>query len=92
MTTTTTTTTGTRFVIDLRDAAACDPTAVGSKAATLAALAARGFPVPPGFVVTTAATQRLRSNAHGRDDRAAPRTVAFEDSNQAFRKIGRDVP
>jgi pyruvate,water dikinase len=31
----------------------------GRKAATLAALAARGFPVPPGFVVTTAACERI---------------------------------
>lgn len=36
-------------------AAATDPDLVGGKAAGLAALIAHGFPVPPGFVVTTAA-------------------------------------
>ena len=39
-----------------------DPRMVGGKAATLAALAADGLPVPPSFVVLPA--------AHGQDDAA----------------------
>lgn len=39
----------------LRDAAWCEAGQVGGKAATLGRLAAAGFPVPAGFVVTAAA-------------------------------------
>ena len=49
----------TKDVVGLAEAVAADPTMSGRKAATLAALAARGFPVPPGFVVTTAACERI---------------------------------
>jgi len=42
-------------VVDLAEAAHLDPAVVGTKAATLARLLAAGFPVPRGFVVTTAA-------------------------------------
>jgi pyruvate,water dikinase len=46
-------------VIRLAEEGAADPAMSGAKAATLAALAARGFPVPAGFVVTTAACERI---------------------------------
>ena len=49
----------TKDVIGLAERGADDPATSGSKAAALAALAARGFPVPPGFVVTTAACERI---------------------------------
>jgi pyruvate,water dikinase len=49
----------TKDVIGLAEEGAADPAMSGSKAAALAALAARGFPVPPGFVVTTAACERI---------------------------------
>src|SRR5215207_5828418 len=52
-------TTATRDVIGLAEERAADPALSGTKAATLAALAARGFPVPAGFVVTTAACERI---------------------------------
>jgi len=42
-------------VVSLAEAAHLDAAAVGTKAATLARLRAAGFPVPAGFVVTTAA-------------------------------------
>ena len=45
--------------MQLTDLAATDPTVTGRKAATLAAAAASGFPVIPGFVVTTAGTAAL---------------------------------
>lgn len=61
----TVTTSGTRFVIGLHDEAAGDPTTAGSKAATLASLAGKGFPVPEGFVVTTAATQHMVTTTRG---------------------------
>jgi hypothetical protein len=43
--------TPTRDVVGLTEEGAADPVLSGTKAATLAALAARGFPVPAGFVV-----------------------------------------
>lgn len=46
-------------VIFLEEEAAGDPGLTGMKAATLARLAAEGFPVPPGFVVTVAACNRI---------------------------------
>ena len=49
----------TKDVVGLAEDGAADPAMSGRKAATLAALAARGFPVPPGFVVTTAACERI---------------------------------
>jgi pyruvate,water dikinase len=51
--------TATKDVIGLAEEGAADPARSGSKAAALAALAARGFPVPPAFVVTTAACERI---------------------------------
>jgi cytochrome P450 len=42
-----------------------DVAAVGGKAASLAAMTAAGLPVPPGFVVTTAAFDRARAGVRG---------------------------
>jgi rifampicin phosphotransferase len=61
-------TTATKDVIGLAEEGAADPALSGTKAATLAALAARGFPVPAGFVVTTAACERIPATV---DDAAA---------------------
>lgn len=47
------------LVVSLSEAAVLDPSLVGSKAGNLGLLAAAGLPVPPGFVVTTAAEERL---------------------------------
>lgn len=46
-------------VARLSDPAATDPVVAGQKAATLARLAAEGFPVPPGVVLTTRACRRI---------------------------------
>jgi rifampicin phosphotransferase len=46
------------LVVDLVGAAALDTSQLGAKAANLARLAAAGFPVPPGLVVTPAAEER----------------------------------
>jgi rifampicin phosphotransferase len=48
------------LVVILDEARRLDPSVLGAKAANLARLAAAGFPVPPGFVVTTAAQGHLR--------------------------------
>ena len=51
------------FVIGLRDPAGSSPEVVGTKAATLAHLASRGFRVPEGFVVTAAACDRILASS-----------------------------
>ena len=43
------------MIVDLADARALDASLTGGKGSALAALSAKGFPVPPGFVVTTEA-------------------------------------
>jgi phosphoenolpyruvate synthase/pyruvate phosphate dikinase len=47
---------GWRPIVWLHERAALDATLTGAKAANLARAAARGLPVLPGFVLTTAAT------------------------------------
>jgi rifampicin phosphotransferase len=47
-------------VVALSEAALLDPSLVGAKAANLGRLRSAGFPVPPCFVVTTAAKGHLR--------------------------------
>jgi rifampicin phosphotransferase len=61
-------TTATRGVLGLTDEGADDPSRSGSKAATLAALASHGFPVPAGFVVTTSACERILATADPNGD------------------------
>ena len=48
------------LVVALSEAAILDQFLLGAKAANLGRLASAGFPVPPGFVVTTAAEGHLR--------------------------------
>jgi phosphohistidine swiveling domain-containing protein len=51
----------TGYVLELADPQACNPNAVGMKAATLARLIARSFRVPQGFVVTAVACEKVHS-------------------------------
>ena len=46
------------FVVPLSNRRACDPSVAGGKGAGLARLLKAGFPVPSGFVITTAAFRR----------------------------------
>lgn len=66
-------------VVALDDPRAADPRVAGSKAAALAVAATHGLPTVPGFVVTTAAVERL---AGARD---LPAAVV-----QAWRALSRD--
>ncbi|MDP9388802.1 MAG: pyruvate, phosphate dikinase, partial [Actinomycetota bacterium] len=56
------------FVVDLTDAVATDPELTGRKAATLALACRHGFPVLPGFVVTTEGCALLAAGADGAPD------------------------
>jgi Pyruvate phosphate dikinase, AMP/ATP-binding domain len=47
------------WVVDLRDIGRGNLTVAGGKGADLGELVRKGFPVPPGFVVTTAAYDRF---------------------------------
>ncbi|MGH3945058.1 MAG: PEP/pyruvate-binding domain-containing protein, partial [Pseudonocardiaceae bacterium] len=77
---------------------------VGGKAANLGELIGAGFPVPPGFCITTAAYQQVAADAFdpgaqeaGERARSAilaspvPAAVA-ESVNRAYRALGDDVP
>ncbi|MCH8277241.1 MAG: hypothetical protein IIA50_06880, partial [Bacteroidetes bacterium] len=48
-----------KYVISLSDSAAGDPALTGSKGAALAKMTKAKFPVPPGFVIPTAAYQSV---------------------------------
>jgi phosphohistidine swiveling domain-containing protein len=88
----TTTTPGTGTVLPL--AAATDYSIAGRKAATLARLAARGFPVPPGVVVPAAVFDRaFRRNLEVPDQVAADllnSVSAWGDVPLAVRSSGVD--
>ncbi|MCA1709900.1 MAG: phosphoenolpyruvate synthase, partial [Actinobacteria bacterium] len=80
---------------------------VGGKAANLGELIRAGFPVPPGFCITTSAYQQVAANAFdsGAPDTgliaeqartailAAPVPTAIADAvERAYRALGDDVP
>lgn len=46
---------GSRYVVDFNDALAVKHALVGGKAASLGRLTKAGFPVPPGFTISTEA-------------------------------------
>jgi hypothetical protein len=50
----------TPLVVTFAEAATLDQSELGAKAANLARLSSVGFPVPPGFVVTTTAERHQR--------------------------------
>ena len=54
-----------KAVLFLDDEEAAEPGRAGNKAATLARLAASGLPVPPGFVITVAACNRITAAGQG---------------------------
>ncbi|HEX6246829.1 MAG TPA: PEP/pyruvate-binding domain-containing protein, partial [Nocardioidaceae bacterium] len=69
-----------KTVVGLAEDDAADPALSGAKAATLASLAARGFPVPEAFVVTTGACERILAGA---DDAAGVATAEIPDDVRA---------
>ena len=76
------------FVVRLQDPAAVDPTVTGRKAATLAAASQRGFPVVPGFVITTAGGAALTA-AGGATASPASLRAAVDDAWAALSEGGR---
>ena len=59
------TVTASTAVLFLDEEEAAEPALAGNKAATLARLSASGLPVPPGFVVTVAACDRITAAGEG---------------------------
>ena len=81
----------TTFVIGLHDPAGPGPEVAGTKAATLACLASRGFRVPEGFVVTAAACDRIRATGdfpHEVWAEVLPRLEQLGDGPLAVRSSG----
>ena len=77
--------------VSLDDPTAADPAVTGGKAATLAALRDRGFPIPDGWVVTTDAYRELAANpaveAARADLRDADTASARADAAEAVRDV-----
>ncbi|MDQ4093055.1 MAG: phosphoenolpyruvate synthase, partial [Actinomycetota bacterium] len=95
------------LVLDLGRLAAPLIPVVGGKAANLGELTRAGFPVPPGFCITTAAYQQVAADAFGLDGQdigvmteqvrtailAAPVPTAIADAvERAYRALGDNVP
>ncbi|TQM09178.1 PEP/pyruvate-binding domain-containing protein [Pseudonocardia kunmingensis] len=92
------------FVVELRDLDAHALPRVGGKAANLGELVNAGFPVPPGFAVTTAAYAQVADDVldavegtdperAGKALREAAVPVAITDAvRQAYAGLGEDVP
>src|SRR4051812_24489474 len=76
-----------RFVVDLRELARGDLLLAGGKGANLGELIRAGFPVPPGFVVTTAAYDRVA--AAGADRESLLRAPIPDDLAEAVRAAHR---
>ncbi len=96
-----------KLVLDLGCLGADVLPVVGGKAASLGALIRAGFPVPPGFCVTTVAYARVAADVFDSEAqdtgsiaeqartaiRAAPVPAAIADAVQrAYRDLGDDVP
>src|ERR1051326_3942479 len=60
-----------KFTIGLRELSRADAARAGTKAATLGELSQAGFPVPDGFVVTTAAFERFLAHNGSASGRTA---------------------
>lgn len=71
-------------VLAFADPAAQDAAQTGGKGANLAALTAKGFPVPPGFVITTAAYDSFIEQSGLNDPIAALLGEADYDDAAAF--------
>ncbi|QYN40214.1 phosphoenolpyruvate synthase [Pseudonocardia sp. DSM 110487] len=88
------------FVVELKALDAQALPRVGGKAANLGELLAAGFPVPPGFAVTTAAYRRvaetldLSDPGRARDALAGAElpAAAAEAVRAAYAALGADVP
>lgn len=79
-----------RLVVDLRDLGKGDLPLAGGKGANLGELIRAGFPVPPGFVVTTAAYDRAAAAGANRESllRAPIPDDLAEAVRAAYRALG----
>ncbi|MCG5243954.1 pyruvate, phosphate dikinase [Azospirillum doebereinerae] len=72
-----------------------DPERLGGKGAGLAAMARLGVPVPPGFILTTGAGQRVRADGHRLPpalERRIEAALAALEARSGARFGGRDAP
>ncbi len=76
------------FVLSFADITAVNLPEVGGKGANLGEMTQAGFPVPPGFCVTTAAFRQFIANQHAIYDQLAQIKI---DDLEGARKIGAQV-
>src|SRR5262249_45446018 len=74
------------LVVTLESAKACGVALLGGKGKSLARLVARGFPLPPSFVVTTAAFHAFARH-NGVDASLASQRSASEEAERLARAI-----
>lgn len=79
------------FVLPLSSRRACDPSVAGGKGAGLARLTRSGFPVPSGFVVTTAAFReplaRALDTLRSHSRQIATEAIPGEESRSSFEGV-----
>ena len=90
------------YVAELHGLDGCALHRVGGKAANLSELIGAGFPVPPGFAVTTAAYSEVARSTVPDAEHPARARAAFEEAavpaavadavRQAYARLGADVP
>lgn len=81
----------TPLVLPLEQIRAADVAAVGGKGANLGELAAAGFPVPPGFCISTAAFQQFMDAQSTRENLYALLDTLISDDVERVRQVGQQV-
>jgi pyruvate,water dikinase len=80
-----------KLTLSFDQIAAPDLPRVGGKGANLGEMARAGFPVPPGFCVTTEAFRRFMAGVPGSDDLYKSLDSLAHDDVEGVRRIGEDV-
>ncbi|RME62538.1 MAG: phosphoenolpyruvate synthase, partial [Caldilineae bacterium] len=76
------------LVLPFSDIRATDLPLVGGKGANLGEMAAAGFPVPPGFCLTTAAFRRFMAGSTDAEQVYALLETVTTESLDAVREVG----
>ncbi len=79
------------LILSLADIRAADLPLVGGKGANLGEMAHAGWPVPPGFCLTTAAFRQFIAAGPGAEKLFAPLAAVAVDDVEAVRRVGQDV-
>lgn len=79
------------YILPFNAISAGDLAHVGGKGANLGEMARAGFPVPPGFCLTTAAFRRFMDDGDGADELYAALAAVGANDVDAARRVGEQV-